>query len=86
MFWKKSDQCDLEYRNLCIESTAQDARLSEVAAMLVLAHTGIVVSDEHISMMADKLACVSEELGYLPDEMQMALSICEPSLYIEGME
>lgn len=69
-----------EYRELCAVQFANDCRISEAASMLVLAQSGIVLSEEAIFSMADRLSAVADEHGLAPEDVQSALMFNESTL------
>lgn len=71
---------DQDYRELCAAQFAHDSRISEAASALVLARTGVILSDEAIMILADNLSMVADEHALTPEELQAALIHNEPQL------
>jgi hypothetical protein len=71
---------DQDYRELCAVQFAGDGRVSEAASMLVLAQSGVVLTEEAIFSMADRLSQVADEHGLAPEDVQSALGFSEPQL------
>lgn len=69
-----------EYRELCATEFASDIRVSEAAALLVLAQTGVIFNDQLINVMTDRLGSLADEHGLGPEEIQSALIYSEPTL------
>lgn len=76
----RSWKIDQEYRELCATKFAADIRVSEAAALLVLAQSGVIFNDQLINVMADRLGSLAEEHGLGPEEIQSAILHSEPTL------
>ncbi len=73
---------DREYQELCAVRFAADQHISEAASMLVLAQAGVMITDEDISSIANKLSSFASERGLAPEDIQSALFHSEPALDI----
>lgn len=63
-----------------MERLAVDPRVSEVASLIMLAQTGVVIPTTDTYRAAERLTLFAEEHGLQPEDVQAAIFHNEPTL------